>query len=117
MFWRFEIIIFLLFSERIREAPVISEEKADERALILKEYTRFAHKQRCADQKWLDESVKAQGRALKELKRMSPELYEASIQLDHNLLPLVIKGPSLTPPLKTYISPDGDYIDTTRTWT
>uniref|UniRef100_A0AC35F0I0 Large ribosomal subunit protein mL40 n=1 Tax=Panagrolaimus sp. PS1159 TaxID=55785 RepID=A0AC35F0I0_9BILA len=103
--------------ERIREKPIISEEKVDERALILKEYTKFCQKQRHADDKWLKESIKRQDAALKELKRLSPQLYDAAIQLDQNLLPLQIKGPSLTPPLKGYVSPDGEYIDTSKTWT
>uniref|UniRef100_A0AC34F5M7 Large ribosomal subunit protein mL40 n=1 Tax=Panagrolaimus sp. ES5 TaxID=591445 RepID=A0AC34F5M7_9BILA len=103
-------------SERIREMPVISEEKAEERALILKEYTKFAHQQRLADEAWLKESIKRQDAALKELKRLSPELYNTAIQLDQNLLPLHIKGPSLTPPIKGYVSPDGEYVDTTKSW-
>uniref|UniRef100_A0A914Z122 Large ribosomal subunit protein mL40 n=1 Tax=Panagrolaimus superbus TaxID=310955 RepID=A0A914Z122_9BILA len=103
--------------ERIREMPVISEEKAEERALILKEYTKFAHQQRLADEKWLKESIKRQDAALKELKRVSPDLYNSAIQFDQNLLPFHFKGPSLTPPIKGYVSPDGEYVDTTKSWT
>jgi len=31
-------------------------------------------------------------------------------------MPLVLNGPALTPPLDNYECPDGDYVDTTRTW-
>ena len=96
---------------------MISEAEADERALILKDYTRFCHQQRIADEKWLKRSIQAQDSALKELKRLAPALYDAAIQLDDNLLPRKIYGPKLTPPLKTYVCPDGDYVDTTKTWT
>ncbi|KAE9555042.1 hypothetical protein FO519_001703 [Halicephalobus sp. NKZ332] len=103
--------------ERVREPTVISETAADERALILKDYTRFCHQQRIADEKWLKKGILAQDNALKELKRLAPALYEAAIQLDDNLLPRTVHGPKLTPPLKTYVCPDGDYVDTTKSWT
>ena len=76
----------------------------------------FCHQQRIADEKWIRRSIRAQDAALAELKRVALELYEAAIQLDSNMIPLSMKGPSLTPPLKTYACPDGDYIDTTRSW-
>ncbi|KAJ1369245.1 hypothetical protein KIN20_030659 [Parelaphostrongylus tenuis] len=31
-------------------------------------------------------------------------------------LHIVLHGPGLTPPITEYQSPDGDYIDTTRSW-
>lgn len=106
-----------IFSERVREVPTISEEKSDERALILKDYTRFCHQLRINEERWIKKSIQAQDNALKELKRLSPNLYESAIQLDDNLLPRKIYGPKLTPPLRNYVSPDGEYIDTTKTWT
>uniref|UniRef100_A0A7E4ZXX5 Large ribosomal subunit protein mL40 n=1 Tax=Panagrellus redivivus TaxID=6233 RepID=A0A7E4ZXX5_PANRE len=102
--------------ERLRTLPTISEEKADERAFTLKAYTKFCHEQRLADERWLRRALKAQDSALNELKRIAPELYEAAVEPDTGLLPLKMQGPSVTPPLKEYQSPDGDYVDTTRTW-
>lgn len=48
---------------------------------------------------------------------MAPELYDAAVQEDVTVdKTVVLQGPVLTPPLPNYDPPDGDYIDTTRTW-
>ena len=38
------------------------------------------------------------------------------VQLDETLIPLELKGPTATPPIKGYSAPDGEYIDTTKTF-
>ena len=35
-------------------------------------------------------------------------------QLDESLIPLEVKGPVATPPIKDFDPPDGDYYDTTK---
>ena len=50
-------------------------------------------------------------RALELLKICSPQLYEAAMQPDVQFAGgLSIKGPSLSPPISTYQSPDGILI-------
>ena len=43
-------------------------------------------------------------------------IHECSLvlQLDESVIPLEVKGPLATPPIKDYDPPDGDYIDTTK---
>lgn len=36
--------------------------------------------------------------------------------MDETLLPITLNGPTFTPPIKDYDSPDGEYIDVTRKW-
>ncbi|KAK0416227.1 hypothetical protein QR680_012360 [Steinernema hermaphroditum] len=103
--------------ERIREPYVVPEQVADERAVVLKEYAKTRNHLMRADDKWIRERLESQRKALEKLKALSPALYEAAVKPDDSLLHLVIDGPALTPPIEKYESPDGDYIDTTRTWT
>ena len=37
-------------------------------------------------------------------------------QLDETLIALEFKGPTATPPIKGYYAPDGEYVDTTKTF-
>ncbi|KAK3923086.1 39S ribosomal protein L40, mitochondrial [Frankliniella fusca] len=54
--------------------------------------------------------------ALDKLREESEELYQAAIQLDNSLINVSIKGPTITPPIKDYDSPDGDYVNTSFKW-
>ncbi|CAI2349087.1 unnamed protein product [Caenorhabditis sp. 36 PRJEB53466] len=103
--------------ERRRPPVEIGVELIDERAIALKEYTRSRDALQRQDDAWIRAVIDSQRKALAELKKLSPELYEAAVQPAHGDLPLVYQGPSLTPPIKNYEAPDGDYIDTTRNWT
>lgn len=47
----------------------------------------------------------SQKTALAQLRKESEELYQAAIQPDDNILPITIKGPVQTPPIKNYESP------------
>ncbi|CAB3403067.1 unnamed protein product [Caenorhabditis bovis] len=102
--------------ERRRPPAELTIEQIDERAVALKEYTKSRNLLQKNDDKWIKEVVEAQRKALRELKALSPELYENAVQPAVNDLPLIIEGPSITPPIKNYEAPDGDYIDTTRKW-
>lgn len=37
-------------------------------------------------------------------------------QVDETLIPVTIKGPTLSPPIKDYDSPDGEYTNTSFKW-
>ncbi|CAJ0587904.1 unnamed protein product, partial [Mesorhabditis spiculigera] len=103
-------------SERIRPPTQLSDEVVDERALVLKEYCRSRSHLMKADEKWIRTSIFLQNKALAELKKLDPKLYEAAIQPDTGSFPQTINGPSLSAPVENYDSPDGEYTDTTRTW-
>lgn len=49
--------------------------------------------------------MKAQEKALNELRLESEELYQAAIQLDNDLIPFKAEGPVVTPPIDKYVSP------------
>lgn len=49
--------------------------------------------------------MRAQEKALSELRLASAELYEAAVQPDPLLLPAIVKGPVATPPIENYDSP------------
>ncbi|EGT47817.1 hypothetical protein CAEBREN_04312 [Caenorhabditis brenneri] len=102
--------------ERRRPVIELSMEQIDERAIALKDYTRSRIALQQKDDAWIRGAIESQRKALVELKKLSPELYNAAIQPAPNDLPLTIHGPTLTPPIKNYEAPDGDYIDTTRNW-
>lgn len=53
---------------------------------------------------------------LQELRQESEELWFEAIQVDSALLPFKVKGPVLTPPIKDYEAPDGEYFNITRKW-
>ncbi|CAI5444780.1 unnamed protein product [Caenorhabditis angaria] len=102
--------------ERYRPKVEVTIEKIDERAISMKEYTRSRNELQRLDDKWIAGVIASQRKALNELKKLDPKLYESAIQPAPGDLPLIIQGPSLTPPIKNYEAPDGDYIDTTRNW-
>lgn len=101
---------------RIRKPPKISEEKANERALLLKQWSSYRYRQYLNDIQNIDRIVLAQQWALDELKSENLELYNAAIQIDEALLPFQATGPVETPPIPDYDSPDGEYVDTSRKW-
>ncbi|VDM53416.1 unnamed protein product [Angiostrongylus costaricensis] len=104
-------------NERYREPVVLTEEQIDERAIALKDYTRSRNTLQRLDDKWVRDALKAQRKALNELKLIDPVLYQKAVEPIDGPLNIVLHGPGLTPPVVDYQSPDGDYIDTTRTWT
>lgn len=69
-----------------------------------------------ADFQIIDRLVQAQNKALAELRSESEELYQAAIEVDPKLLPVAVKGPVATPPIKNYDSPDGDYVHQSMKW-
>ncbi|KAE9417913.1 hypothetical protein Angca_003261, partial [Angiostrongylus cantonensis] len=102
--------------ERYREHALLTEEQIDERAVALKDYTRSRNTLQRLDDKWVRSALKAQRKALNELKLIDAVLYQKAVEPVAGPLNIVLHGPGLSPPVADYQSPDGDYIDTTRTW-
>lgn len=103
--------------ERYRLPVELTEAEIDERAVTAKEYSASRSALMQLDDAWIRESIRKQEKALRELKKLSPELYAAAVQPDLGMSEkIVLHGPAATPPLPQYDSPDGDYIDTTRSW-
>lgn len=103
-------------ASRIRQLKPPSEEIQNQRILLLKQWTSYSVKQHLADIKMCDRLVLSQQWALDQLKSESEELYNAAIQLDESLIPFRSKGPVETPPIESYDSPDGEYIDISKKW-
>ncbi|XGW18413.1 hypothetical protein V3C99_002775 [Haemonchus contortus] len=104
-------------SERYREPTVLTEDQIDERAVSAKQYTRSRNELQKKDDAWVRMVIKAQRKALQELKLIDPVLYEKAVEPVSSPVYVVVHGPGLTPPVANYQSPDGDYFDTTRSWT
>lgn len=95
---------------------VLSEEEIDERVIIKKLYNTSRNELMIQDRLWIKQSLQKQINALEALRKLSPKLYEAAIQRSDEFLPLNFQGPSLTPPIKDYESPDGEYEDLSTNW-
>ncbi|XP_051508543.1 39S ribosomal protein L40, mitochondrial-like [Myxocyprinus asiaticus] len=102
---------------RIREAPKLSFEESERRALLLKKWSRYKHIQHQAEMATIKDALEAQRQALEELKLESEELYKAAIRPDTDMFPLQKQGPCYTPPVENYEAPGGKYTDTTRVYT
>lgn len=101
---------------RRREPDPINEEEEMKRIVILKEYARSRVVLANENVRWIKDATRRQFRALEALKMVSPELYKSAVSNEHCGLPSIIEGPSLTPPIEGYKSPDGDYKDITKQW-
>ncbi|XP_037072442.1 39S ribosomal protein L40, mitochondrial-like [Pollicipes pollicipes] len=102
--------------ERRRPTQSLTSEQADQRFDLMKNWARYKRQQHVADVAMFRRIRDSQERALEELKAESYELYCDAISDDPALVPFEHRGPTLTPPIPGYDSPDGDYIDTTRKW-
>lgn len=128
-----------LCSARIRPKVELSEEQLDSRDLIQKEWARYQTVQKNELHNVCLRLLRSQELALIELRKESEELYQAAIQPDDSMLPMEVKGPVYTAPIKNYESPvqyrlslnifefllkvfrffssqDGDYKDVSRKW-
>lgn len=84
--------------------------------MLEKRWSRYKAQQKLHEYQQIDKILNAQEKALQELRFESPELYEAAIQHDTNLLPFHADGPTATPPIDKYESPDGDYTNISKKW-
>ncbi|KAH8347415.1 hypothetical protein KR059_010538, partial [Drosophila kikkawai] len=102
--------------KRQRKLTPLGSAELEERALLKKQWAHYKHDERVADFQIVDRLIQAQNKALAELRRESEELYQAAIEVDPQLLPVAVKGPVATPPIKNYASPDGDYLHQSMKW-
>lgn len=65
----------------------------------------------------IEEVLKAQTQALKELQLESEELYKAAVSPDSSFFPFQYHGPCYTPPIPNQEAPDGKYNNITRVYT
>ncbi|KAG8037095.1 hypothetical protein G9C98_004417 [Cotesia typhae] len=102
--------------QRTRPKPELTPEVLEERTLLLKDWSRYKHRQHVEDVMTIESMIASQHRALEELKAESQDLYDAAIELDMSLLLLEVSGPTWTPPIPNYDMPDGDYFDISKKW-
>ncbi|XP_059471169.1 large ribosomal subunit protein mL40 [Neocloeon triangulifer] len=108
--------VYDTLKQRIRKRGVLSHEEMEERALLLKEWSKYKMKLKLLDIQLLDRAIMSQQKALDELRLESEELYQEAVQMDLNVMPFTIKGPTHTPAIKDYDSPDGEYTDISKDW-
>jgi len=102
--------------ERRRKTQSLTTEQADHRFDLMKAWSRHKHQQHVQHVQMFRRIMDSRERALEELRAESYQLYCQAIAEDPTLVQFEHRGPPLTPPIAGYDSPDGDYIDTTRTW-
>lgn len=102
---------------RTREAPELSFEASERRALLLKEWSRYKRTQHQTEMDVIQEALEAQRQALEELKLESEELYKAAVSPDTDIFPFQHEGPCYTPPITNYEAPEGKYNNITRVYT
>lgn len=83
----------------------LSEEQLESRDSLQKEWARYQKMQKNELQNVCLQLLRSQERALIELRQESEELYQAAIQPDDLMLPMEVKGPVYTAPIKNYESP------------
>ncbi|XP_023296707.2 39S ribosomal protein L40, mitochondrial [Lucilia cuprina] len=102
--------------QRARKLAPLTETELEHRAQLNKQWARYKHEQKIQDFQIIDRLMQSQRKALQELRLESEELYQEAIQPDMSLLPITVKGPVATPPIKDYVSPDGEYILEAKQW-
>lgn len=100
-------LIVSCISNRARSRPKIqlSGEQSEYRALIQKDWARYQRQQHIELKRLCSSLWQSQQKALVQLRSESEDLYQAAIQPQEALLPITVKGPVHTPPIKTYVSP------------
>ena len=105
-----------LYRKRIRSKPQLSSEVLEQRSLLEKEWCRYKLQEHRRDAELIHNMIKAQQKALQELRLESEELYQAAMQQDYKLFPIKIDGPVATPPISQYDAPDGEYVNVSKKW-
>ena len=98
-------------ASRKRQIPDLPPETTEERILLSKEWARHTMKAHKEDLHKLQIRAKSRQDALKELKKVSMDLYNEAIKVSRTIYPLVLNGPVETPPFNDYIAPDLDDIN------
>lgn len=107
--------VFKLY-HRKRDLPEIPPEEQERRALLLKRWSKFKFAQHVTETRLIEGAIKAQEKALNELRTESEELYQQAIKTDNSLFPLEGVGPTHTPAIDGFDKKviDGEYVDVTR---
>ncbi|KAH9489962.1 39S ribosomal protein L40, mitochondrial [Bulinus truncatus] len=105
---------FRLAKERKRSLPPITPDVKEYRDLLTKEWASYKTHQWHMESRIVEQLTAAQQEALDELRKESDDLYLAALQIDYSCVPIEFQGPKVTPPIKEYPPPDGEYVDTTR---
>jgi len=100
--------------KRKRDVATVSFDESEQRALLHKNWTRYKTQQFVNEWRTVERVVRSQSSALLELRQESEQLYQQAIEIDEKLIPFEARGPLETPPIKGYLAPDGDSVDTTR---
>ncbi|XP_041355103.1 39S ribosomal protein L40, mitochondrial-like [Gigantopelta aegis] len=101
---------------RKRETSALLFEEGEARIALHKSWCNYKLKQHIHELTIIKLATEDQQRALTELRNESEDLYQQAIQMDEGLIPVVLHGPVHTPPIGDYEPPDGDYINTTKTF-
>ncbi|XP_034238812.1 39S ribosomal protein L40, mitochondrial [Thrips palmi] len=104
------------YEQRQRPETKLTPEEDERRALLMKQWSRHRALEHKADVRMIERIQYSQQLALDKLREESEELYQAAIKIDAALVPVTIKGPTVTPPLREYDSPDGDFNNTSFKW-
>nr|CAH7769803.1 unnamed protein product [Callosobruchus chinensis] len=102
--------------KRQRQLPALSTEQLERRVMLMNKWAQFRHEEHLKDIQMLDKLSYSQQKALDELQKESPELYNEAIQFDFQLMNYKFQGPVETPPIEGYDAPDGDYQDKSKKW-
>ncbi|XP_067083968.1 39S ribosomal protein L40, mitochondrial [Osmerus mordax] len=102
---------------RSRAPTQLSFEDSERRALLLKDWSRYKLEQHRAEMEAVGQALEAQAEALKELRLVSEDLYQAALKPDPLLFPFSQQGPCFTPPKPQYEAPEGKYTDITKVYT
>ncbi len=90
-----------------KRAPVEkSPEKKESEYLLIKEWSRYRMEEHKRDLQRLTDMVVSREKAMKELRKLSPLLYDRALELKEGLFPYECVGPTATPPIVHYVPPD-----------
>ncbi|KAK2190702.1 hypothetical protein NP493_73g03001 [Ridgeia piscesae] len=103
-------------SMRVRKLEPLSFEESESRALLMKQWTRYKLQQHANEMNTIQTAMLSQQVALQELRNESEELYQQAILIDLEFIPFERQGPVNTPPISGYDVPDGEYVDTTKSF-
>ena len=89
-----------------RPPPSVSEEERERRFLLVKEWTRDHMERHKQDLQFLQGVVRSREKALRELWKVSPQLYLQALELNPKLFPFDRQGPTATLPIPSYEPPE-----------
>lgn len=96
----------MLNPARKRPKTDVSSEEGVRRYLLTKEWSRYRMQKHKDDLKLINCMVASRDKALRELKKVSPSLYNKALELNPELFPFDCLGPTATPPIAGYTPPD-----------